>query len=229
MSWDSGFPFCKRQYAKWEMVKTIWMFLCFSLPPPPPPFHWLWWQLDNTGTCQMLGGEGKTTSHFWQFTWAGASYCFIPTFHVGTCQRVPVFPLNCQSGKKKDNKVSNKDCCVKDKCMGGGQARMQCTVVAADMKGGQDIAFACQVMFSFAQTNPAQSNSLFIRANQMICAGVFFFFWKKEDCVAKRDKQNFVQQTVKMKSLFTKLAEKWGYIGEKFLVPLPERKRFVSG
>ena len=61
---------------------------------------------------------------------------------------------------------------------------------------------------------------------------VFLFFFLK--IVQQRVMKKIVcsANCKKKKGLFTKLEEKWGYMGEKhLLVPLPERKKrkFVSG
>ena len=67
--------------------------------------------------------------------------------------------------------------------------------------------------------------------------GTICLFEKKKYCSAKSDENiicstNCKKDCKKIKTLFTKLPEKWGYIGEKiclFLCPSLRGKKFVSG
>ena len=53
-------------------------------------------------------------------------------------------------------------------------------------------------------------------------------FLDKKECLAKSDEKSLFSKLQKINSLFTKLEEKWGYMGGKsLLVPLPERMKKV--
>ena len=56
--------------------------------------------------------------------------------------------------------------------------------------------------------------------------GLRFVLFLKRYCLAESDEKIVYSANCEKQSLFTKLAEKWGYIGEQnLLVPLPERKK----